>query len=101
MRKHVLNLLIREVDLVYGVSPVLQGNVIAVDVRGKEDFRVPHEALGRRQVGDEPGRAIRRPNVDNGGLLLGESRAQKTWTAAVERHGLCLALCLTAGRGGW
>lgn len=48
MRKHILNLLVREVDLVYGVSPVLQRNVVAVDVRRKEDFYKGHAKLVTR-----------------------------------------------------
>lgn len=36
--KHLLHLLIGEMDLVYGISSVLQRDVVAVDVGGKEDF---------------------------------------------------------------
>jgi hypothetical protein len=36
--KHLLHLLIGKVDLVYGVSSVLQRDVVAVDVGGEEDF---------------------------------------------------------------
>lgn len=36
--QHVLGLLVAECDFVDGVSAVLQGNVVAVDVRRQEDF---------------------------------------------------------------
>lgn len=38
LRKHILYLLIGQVDLVYGISSILQWDVVAVDVGGKEDF---------------------------------------------------------------
>ena len=38
MRQHVLGLLVGEEDLVNGVSAVLEGNVVAVDVRREEDL---------------------------------------------------------------
>lgn len=38
LRKHLFHLLIGEVDLVYGISSILQRDVVAVDVGGKEDF---------------------------------------------------------------
>lgn len=38
MRQHVLGLLVGEENLVNGVSAVLEGNVVAVDVRREEDL---------------------------------------------------------------
>ena len=38
MRQHVLGLLVGEEDLVDGVSAVLEGNVVAVDVGREEDL---------------------------------------------------------------
>jgi hypothetical protein len=36
--KHILHLLVGEVDLVYGISSILQRDVVAVDVGGEKDF---------------------------------------------------------------
>jgi hypothetical protein len=50
MRKHVLGLVVAQNDLVHGIAAVLERNIVAVNVRRKEDFGVPGETLTRREV---------------------------------------------------
>jgi hypothetical protein len=68
MRKHVLGLVVAQNDLVHGIAAVLERNIVAVNVRWKEDFYrmlvanrsmtwlqhtgVPGETLTRREVRD-------------------------------------------------
>lgn len=89
MWQHVLGLLIGEEDLVNGVSAVLEGNVVAVNVRREEDLGIPGKALAGGKVGDQPRRAVRLADVNDGAFLLGERRAQEARAAVVQ--GLVLA----------
>jgi hypothetical protein len=75
------------------VSPSIEWYVVAIEVRWKEDFGVPHEALARREVRDQAGWAVRLSDVDNGALLLGQCGAEKAWSAILP------AACL--GRPRW
>ena len=52
LRQHVPNLLIAEDDVVHWFSPVLEGSVVVVDVRGEKDLGVPGEALAGGKVRD-------------------------------------------------
>lgn len=69
------------------LSSILEGNVVAVEVRGEEDFGVPVETLTRGEVGNKTGRAIRVTDVDDGRLLHGEGGAQQAWSTAVKGLG--------------
>lgn len=97
--EHGLGLLVGEEDLVDGVAAVLEGLVVVVDVRGDEDLWVPSEALARRQVRDQAGRALGITNVDDGALLLRDRRTQQTGPPGVA-VALALALGGAGGRGG-
>lgn len=66
-----------------GVSSVLQGNVIAINVRRKEDFWVPSEALAGGKVGDQTRRAVRVADVNDSAFFFGEGGAQEAWTAVM------------------
>jgi hypothetical protein len=69
---------------VHGIAPILEGNIVTVNIRRKEDFRVPGEALARRKVRDQSGSALRVANVNDSAFLLREGRAQKTWAAVMK-----------------
>lgn len=84
MRKHVLGLVVAQNDLVHGIAAVLERNIVAVNVRRKEDFGVPGETLTRREVRDQSRRALRVADVNDSAFLLGQRRAQKTWAAVVQ-----------------
>lgn len=68
----------------HGIAAILEGNIVAVDVRREEDFRVPGETLARRKVRDQSRRSLRIADVNNGAFLLRERRAQKTRAAAMK-----------------
>lgn len=77
-----------------GVSAVLQGDVIAIDVGGEEDFRVPSETLAGGKVRDQARGSIRVADVNDSAFLLGDGRAQEALAAGVQR------LALAGGRRG-
>jgi hypothetical protein len=93
--QHVLDFFVADEDLVDGVSSVLQGNVIAIDVGRKEDFWVPSEALAGGKVGNQTRRAVRVADVNNSAFFFGESGAQEAWTAIMRRFA-----ALAGGRRG-
>jgi hypothetical protein len=69
---------------VHGIAAVLEGNIVAVDVRREEDFGVPSETLARRKVRDQSGRTLRVADVNDSAFLLREGRAQKTRAAVMK-----------------
>lgn len=77
-----------------GVSAVLQGDVIAIDVGGEEDFRVPGEALAGGEVRDQARRSVWVADVNDSAFLLGDGRAQEALAAGVQ------GLALAGGRRG-
>jgi hypothetical protein len=83
LRQHVLHFVLAKQDFVDGISSVLEGYVVAIDIRGQEYFWVPRKALAGREVCDQTRRAIWVPNVDDGRLLLGKSDAEQTGATAV------------------
>lgn len=52
LRQHLLDLLVAEVDLVHGVSALLEWHVVVVAERGDKDLGVPDEALPGREIRD-------------------------------------------------
>lgn len=50
--KHVLDLLVRQGDLLDGLALVLQGRIVVIDVRGQEELRVPFKALAGGEIRD-------------------------------------------------
>lgn len=54
------------------VPAVLEGNIVAVDIRWEKDFGVPGETLAGGEVGDQSGSAFRIADVNDGAFLFGE-----------------------------
>ena len=52
LRKHLLDLLVADVDLVHQIPAQLERHVVVVAVRRDEDLGVPDKALPGREVGD-------------------------------------------------
>lgn len=50
--EHVLDLLVRQGDLLDGLALVLQRRIIVIDVRGQEELRVPFKTLAGGKVRD-------------------------------------------------
>lgn len=50
--EHVLDLLVRQGDLLDGLALVLQGRVVVIDVGGQEELWIPLEALARGEIRD-------------------------------------------------
>jgi hypothetical protein len=75
--EHSSGLLVGKVDLVDGVTAVLERHVVVVDVGWDEDLWVPGEALAIRQVGDQTRRTLRIANINDGALLLRDGRTQE------------------------
>lgn len=50
--EHVLDLLVRQGDLLDGLALILQRRIIVIDVRGQEELRVPFKALAGGKVRD-------------------------------------------------
>jgi len=68
----------------HGIAAVLEGNIVAVDIRREEDFGIPGKTLARRKVGDQSRRALRVADVNDSAFLLRERRAQKTRAAVMK-----------------
>lgn len=50
--EHVLDLLVRQGDLLDGLSLVLQGRIVVIDVRGQEELGIPFKALAGGKIRD-------------------------------------------------
>lgn len=50
--EHVLDLLVRQGNLLDGLALVLQRRIVVIDVRGQEEFRIPLKALAGRKIRD-------------------------------------------------
>lgn len=70
-----------------GLSSVLEGHVVAIEVGWEKDFGIPVEALAGGEISDKTGRTIRVADVDDGRLLHGEGGAKQTWSTGVKRLG--------------
>lgn len=56
--EHVLDLLVRQGDLLDGLALVLQGRVVVIDVRGQEELGIPFKALAGGKIRDLLQKAI-------------------------------------------
>jgi uncharacterized membrane protein len=68
----------------HGIAAVLEGNVVAVYVRRKKDFRVPRKALAGGKLGDQSRRTLWVADVNDSAFLLRKRRAQKAWATVVQ-----------------
>lgn len=97
--EHVLDLLVRQCDLLDGLALVLQGRIVVIDVRGQEELGIPFKALAGGKIRDKPRWAILVPDVDSSGLGLRESGAQQT-RSTLMHHLLFLGRVGGLGGGG-
>lgn len=56
--EHVLDLLVRQCDLLDGLALVLQGRIVVIDVRGQEELGIPFKALAGGKIRDLLQKAI-------------------------------------------